>query len=395
MSLDKNNKAYDSLGMSDSMKSRIYDKCMNSNEEGKESIAYTDNEGGSGRGNVNMKKKIDNHEIERANASGKFDNLIKIAVGSAAVIASVAMVGLWTAGNLSSGNGGTPQVGKAAVQATDHTTVEQTVGESEKDFDQIDETNQKETEKNVKNEAINEDNGEVEISEGNANQKVVNEDVDPAKNYEEMLEQNKELNKKLKKKYLEAVKNLKENDVKPTGGKVHLVDSSARRNKYAIADVNGDAKYDLVLSCQDTDSSDAQFGGIYYYDFEKDKFVDEGVPNINADTTKFYNSSVMVDWKENPKGRSEKVKPFDYYCFSDSKMKYEKIQIWDVWEKDVVSSGFPANADRDGDGVVYFSSENLDEIDYSNPIDNDEFDNNFIKESPEQLRDITFENIFK
>ena len=76
-------------------------------------------------------------------------------------------------------------------------------------------------------------------------------------------------------------------------------------------------------------------------------------------------------------------------------MKYEKIQIWDVWEKDVVSSGFPANADRDGDGVVYFSSENLDEIDYSNPIDNDEFDNNFIKESPEQLRDITFENIFK
>ncbi|WP_278286355.1 hypothetical protein [Eubacterium uniforme] len=38
---------------------------------------------------------------------------------------------------------------------------------------------------------------------------------------------------------------------------------------------------------------------------------------------------------------------------------------------------------------------NLDEIDYSNPIDNDEFDNNFIKESPEQLRDITFENIFK
>jgi hypothetical protein len=177
-------------------------------------------------------------------------------------------------------------------------------------------------------------------------------------------------NKALEEQYIEAVKNLYENNIDLFGNIVENFHDAPEYNKFAIADVDNDGALELILSWKDSTVA-GRWGGVYQYDLNKQEYYSEGLrePEIT-----FYDNGVAYEpWRHN-QGPSE-MWPFDASLYNADTDQYEHAFSADSWSKNMVEENFPDDIDTDGAGVVYYTDINSEEgLDYDNPISQSAFD---------------------
>lgn len=135
-------------------------------------------------------------------------------------------------------------------------------------------------------------------------------------------------------------------------------------NKYAICDIDGDGKNELIMRIADTIMASIM-ENIYSYDEEGDAMLEE---LLATPVCRYYNGGLAVEsgWSHGTGMENEDFWPFnafvyqpetDSYEFYGSAAQYDLNALKEMgWE-----DRFPADSDEDGNGIVYEIS-NGDEV---------------------------------
>ena len=134
----------------------------------------------------------------------------------------------------------------------------------------------------------------------------------------------------------------------PDGSKLDWTSSKgAAENHFAVTDIDGDGKEELLLSWTNASMAGHRFviygcwQGAVYTQFS-------GFPSL-----RFYdNAAIEEDWSHN-QGWSGRFWPHYAYRYNPQSNLYEQVGFVEGWDKRVVSEGFPDDIDADGDGLVY------------------------------------------
>lgn len=134
----------------------------------------------------------------------------------------------------------------------------------------------------------------------------------------------------------------------PDGSKLDWTSSKeAAENHFAVTDIDGDGKEELLLSWTNASMAGHSFviygcrQGTVYTQFS-------GFPSL-----RFYdNAAIEEDWSHN-QGWSGRFWPHYAYRYNPQSDLYEQVGFVEGWDKRVVSEGFPDDIDTDGDGLVY------------------------------------------
>ena len=134
----------------------------------------------------------------------------------------------------------------------------------------------------------------------------------------------------------------------PDGRKVEWNSTEgAAENHFAIADVDGDGREELLLSWTNASMAGHDFliygcwRGAVYTQF--DQFT----------SLRFYdNGAIEVDWAHS-QGWSGRFWPYYVYRYNAVTDLYEEVGSAEAWDKEVRSQYFPDDIDVDGDGLVY------------------------------------------
>lgn len=124
----------------------------------------------------------------------------------------------------------------------------------------------------------------------------------------------------------------------------------AERNQFAVCDVDGDGRKELLICWNNTVSMageveyvlDSDSGGQCYTELSE-------YPSICY----YDNGSVEADWSHN-QGLAGRVWPKNFYRYNAKKDVYESFGSMDAWDKSLQEEGFPDEIDADGDGLVYY-----------------------------------------
>lgn len=134
----------------------------------------------------------------------------------------------------------------------------------------------------------------------------------------------------------------------PDGSKLDWTSSKdAAENHFAVTDIDGDGKEELLLSW--TNASMAGHSFVIYGYWQGAVYTQfSGFPSL-----RFYdNAAIEEDWSHN-QGWSGRFWPHYAYRYNPQSDLYEQVGFVEGWDKQVVSEGFPDDIDADGDGLVY------------------------------------------
>lgn len=134
----------------------------------------------------------------------------------------------------------------------------------------------------------------------------------------------------------------------PDGSKLDWTSSKgAAENHFAVTDIDGDGKEELLLSW--TNASMAGHSFVIYGCWQGAVYTQfSGFPSL-----RFYdNAAIEEDWSHN-QGWSGRFWPHYAYRYNPQSDLYEQVGFVEGWDKQVVSEGFPDDIDADGDGLVY------------------------------------------
>ncbi|MBQ7707604.1 MAG: hypothetical protein IJT72_07480 [Lachnospiraceae bacterium] len=156
-------------------------------------------------------------------------------------------------------------------------------------------------------------------------------------------------------------------------------ETPSKNNQYAVCDVNDDGKNELLLRVNDADMASLAIY-VFLYDDEELKQIGSF---FASDETKFYSNRVVFEpishgaetWGENFWGQN--------ICVYDEELgKYEYKYVTDAWDSSIEDSWrgedevFPTEADKDGNGMVYWLIEfENDEYIEGEPLDDEAFNN--------------------
>ncbi len=140
----------------------------------------------------------------------------------------------------------------------------------------------------------------------------------------------------------------------PDGGTLYYTGmESARANSFSIIDIDFDGKEELVLRWEN-----ACMAGMVeiVYGYEDGVIFEElrEFPSM-----RFYeNGIVEVDWSHN-QGLAGEFWPYEIYHYDADTDSYQNIGTVDAWDKSLSEKNyedelFPADIDKDGDGVIYY-----------------------------------------
>lgn len=141
----------------------------------------------------------------------------------------------------------------------------------------------------------------------------------------------------------------------PEGQQLEYMSSEETPNQYAIYDVDGDGREELIVLY--TESSMAGMTArIYDYDIEKDEATLEfgEFPAL----TFYDNGAIKADWSHN-QGMGPNFWPHNLYSYDPETDSYVERGSVDTWEKqfrdeDYDGMPFPNELDTDGDGILYY-----------------------------------------
>lgn len=144
-------------------------------------------------------------------------------------------------------------------------------------------------------------------------------------------------------------------------------------NQYAIYDVDGDGKEELLIRYTSTYTA-GMTAAIYGYDEASGEVREE---LLEYPSLTFYdNKMIRADLSHNH-GLGPDIWPYSLYAYNEDSDSYDFFAGAQAWQKeffpeDYDGNPFPDEADRDGDGVVYFIQNQAGEN--SAPMDGDEYD---------------------
>ena len=126
------------------------------------------------------------------------------------------------------------------------------------------------------------------------------------------------------------------------------------QNKFAIHDVDGDGREELVLSYV-TSSMAGQGKYVFGYNPEKNMVYEQG----RAFGMEFYEDGVIKAEASHNHGRGDKLWPYTVLYYSEITDDYRYGVHVDSWEKEYYGetaqgTPFPTEVDTDGDGIVYY-----------------------------------------
>lgn len=125
-------------------------------------------------------------------------------------------------------------------------------------------------------------------------------------------------------------------------------EEETRKNSFAVCDVDGDGKEELLLSW--TAASTAGMGEFVYGCNGEECYLElSEFPGIHY----YKNGSASADWSHN-QGLAGRVWPQNYYSYNPKKDVYEAYGSMDAWDKGVMDEKFPDEIDEDGDGLVFY-----------------------------------------
>lgn len=144
------------------------------------------------------------------------------------------------------------------------------------------------------------------------------------------------------------------------------------QNKFAIHDVDGDGREELILSYVTS-----SMAGMGKYVFGYNPMSDTVYQQAVAFSMVFYDNGVIKADASHNHGRGEKLWPYTVYYYSAPTDDYRYGVHVDSWEKAYYGESaqgamFPTETDTDGDGIVYYMMP-YDDYSYESPIDGAEY----------------------
>ncbi|MBQ9200600.1 MAG: hypothetical protein IJ141_10530 [Lachnospiraceae bacterium] len=148
-------------------------------------------------------------------------------------------------------------------------------------------------------------------------------------------------------------------------------------NQYAVCDVNSDGRDELLIRVNDGAMASL---AIYVFLYENDELRQIGTFFSDDDTTFYDNKVVISPLSHGAAGWGENFWGSDICIYNEELGEYEYKYVTDAWDSSVedVWHGedevFPIEADKDGNGMVYYVIEYLnDEYVESEPMDDEAY----------------------
>ena len=126
-------------------------------------------------------------------------------------------------------------------------------------------------------------------------------------------------------------------------------------NRFAVYDVDGDGKDELVILYTTTYMA-GQTAGVFGYDETTKALTPELIEHPLL--TFYTNGSIRADWSHN-QGLSVSFWPYTLYRYESASDSYQAAGMADAWEKafaptDYDGNPYPDEVDVSGTGIVYF-----------------------------------------
>ncbi len=129
---------------------------------------------------------------------------------------------------------------------------------------------------------------------------------------------------------------------------------TASKNEFALADVDGDGEEELVLYWT-TAAMAGMRGLVYGFDGGELRLELAEFPDL----TFYENGAVTAGWSHN-QGWAGRFWPYNLYRYDGGTGAYELMGAVDAWDRalfeddETLRNAFPADVDKDGDGLVYY-----------------------------------------
>ena len=124
---------------------------------------------------------------------------------------------------------------------------------------------------------------------------------------------------------------------------------------YTVMDIDEDEKEELLIKYSGANSMAGTV--LYIYDYDRttgEVYIEHfGWPQVI-----FYNNGYVKEEASHNHGRSDldAFWPYQLIVYNAEKDKYESFIHVDAWQKEIIPKEFPEEADKDGDGIVYYTA---------------------------------------
>ena len=166
----------------------------------------------------------------------------------------------------------------------------------------------------------------------------------------------------MKQAYIEALDTFLDKHILPDGSDVtedmEALDEDFSGNKFAVYDVDGDGVEELVISFTTTYSA-AMVECAYGYDGSTGELYEELAV---FPSTQYYTFGFLKEMDSHNQGVSGDFWPYTLHKYDPVKKEYEAVAYIEAWDgnnfpKDMNGKKFPAEYDKDGDGMLYYMRE--------------------------------------
>lgn len=171
--------------------------------------------------------------------------------------------------------------------------------------------------------------------------------------------------------FAEVLRTAHDHQVLPDGTQLDGADiGSVEGNLFAVHDVDGDGREELVLLWQNAAMA-GQTETVYGFDAAAGEVRQElrDFPGVI-----FYEGGAAeAPWSHN-QGWANEFWPYTLYQYRPETDTYENMGSVDAWDKTLMANGFPRDVDADGDGMVYvLLTDNWDFTCHENPAAGTEY----------------------
>lgn len=124
---------------------------------------------------------------------------------------------------------------------------------------------------------------------------------------------------------------------------------AAATNEFALFDVDRDGQEELLLRW-----TNACMAGMRMDVFGYDNGEVHTELTVFPASAFYSNGTVVEDWSHNQGLAGDSFWPYSIHLYDEKTDTYQAAGSVDAWDRKLVSEGFPADIDKDGDGLIYF-----------------------------------------
>lgn len=132
-------------------------------------------------------------------------------------------------------------------------------------------------------------------------------------------------------------------------------DGLVYNQSYAVLDIDADGKEELIINYANANS----MAGMVYYVYDYDRTTGEAyIECAGWPGADFLDNGYVKEDASHNHGRSnlDDFWPYHLLLYNPEEDVYESITHVDAWQKELYPKDFPEEADKDGDGIVYYTA---------------------------------------